>query len=161
MKKLALVLALVLMVSSLTVAYADWTPDKPITILNYVKAGGGMDVTTRKFQEIASKYTDVTIVVDNKPGAGGIIAADYILDQAADNVKQILPFFVRGRISEDMQTIYTTLRQIAYREEVTTDVHFMSIGAYEPFMQAPARMVPARLGCRPGSSRRCSTVREA
>ena len=39
-----------------------------------------------------------------------------------------------------MQTIYTTLRQIAYREEVTTDVHFMSIGAYEPFMQAPHRM---------------------
>ena len=63
-----------------------------------------------------------------------------ILDRAADNVKQILPFFVRGRISEDMQTIYTTLRQIAYREEVTTDVHFMSIGAYEPFMQAPHRM---------------------
>ena len=84
MKKLALVLALVLMVSSLTVAYADWTPDKPITILNYVKAGGGMDVTTRKFQEIASKYTDATIIVDNKPGAGGIIAADYILEQEAD-----------------------------------------------------------------------------
>ena len=87
MKKLALVLALMLMVSSLmTVASADtaWTPDKPITIMNYVKAGGGMDVTTRKFQEIASKYTDATIIVDNKPGAGGIIAADYILDQDAD-----------------------------------------------------------------------------
>ena len=84
MKKLALMLALVLMVSTLTVAYADWTPDKPITILNYVKAGGGMDVTTRKFQEIASKYTDATIIVDNKPGAGGIIAADYILEQDAD-----------------------------------------------------------------------------
>ena len=85
MKKLALILAVMLLATSMiSVASAEWTPDKPITIMNYVKAGGGMDVTTRKFQEIASKYTDVTIVVDNKPGAGGIIAADYILDQAAD-----------------------------------------------------------------------------
>ena len=39
-----------------------------------------------------------------------------------------------------MQTIYTTIRQIAYREQVTTDVHFMSIGDYAPLMQAPHRM---------------------
>ena len=87
MKKLSLTLVLVLLVTSLlgmTSASAEWTPDKPITIMNYVKAGGGMDVTTRKFQEIAYKYTDATIVVDNKPGAGGIIAADYILEQEAD-----------------------------------------------------------------------------
>jgi len=85
MKKMSLFLALVLLLTSLvSFAQADWTPDKPITIMNYVKAGGGMDVTTRKFQEIASKYTDATIIVDNKPGAGGIIAADYILDQEAD-----------------------------------------------------------------------------
>lgn len=85
MKKLSLVLVLVLLATCLIgTANAEWKPDKPITILNYVKAGGGMDVTTRKFQEIAAKYTDVTIIVDNKPGAGGLIAADYILDQDAD-----------------------------------------------------------------------------
>lgn len=87
MKKLSLTLVLVLLVTSLfgmTAASAEWKPEKPITIMNYVKAGGGMDVTTRKFQEIATKYTDATIIVDNKPGAGGIIAADYILDQDAD-----------------------------------------------------------------------------
>ena len=39
-----------------------------------------------------------------------------------------------------METIYTTIRQIAFREEVTTEVHFMSIGDYAPFMQAPHRM---------------------
>ena len=63
-----------------------------------------------------------------------------ILDNAADSVKKILPVLSRKRIEEDIHTIYTTIRQIAFREEVTTDVHYMSIGDYAPFMQAPHRM---------------------
>ncbi|MBQ3076290.1 MAG: tripartite tricarboxylate transporter substrate binding protein, partial [Clostridia bacterium] len=62
----------------------EWTPDGPITILNYVATGGAMDLATRKFVEIASKYTDATFVVDNMTGASGMIAADHILDQPAD-----------------------------------------------------------------------------
>lgn len=63
---------------------AAWEPTQPITIINYVAAGGGMDVATRKFAELAAKYTDATIVVDNKTGAGGLIGMDYVLDQPAD-----------------------------------------------------------------------------
>ena len=63
-----------------------------------------------------------------------------ILDRTADNVHRIIPVYSRGRIQSDIQTIYTTIRQIAYREEVTTDVDFMSIGDYAQFMQAPHRM---------------------
>ncbi len=55
-----------------------------------------------------------------------------ILDRTTENVRKILPVFSRKRIQADMQTIYTTIRQIAYREQVTTDVHFMSIGDYAP-----------------------------
>ncbi len=85
MKKLSLVLVLVLLASLFTTsALAEWKPEKPITIMNYVKQGGGMDVATRKFQELAAKYTDATIIVDNKTGAGGLICADYILQQPAD-----------------------------------------------------------------------------
>ena len=36
------------------------------------------------------------------------------------------------RIGEDIRTIYRTLKQIAYREEVTTDVHYMSIPGILP-----------------------------
>ena len=85
MKKLSLVLVLVLLASLFTTsALAEWKPEKPITIMNYVKAGGGMDIATRKFAELAAKYTDATIVVDNKTGAGGLVCADYILQQPAD-----------------------------------------------------------------------------
>ena len=63
-----------------------------------------------------------------------------ILDRTADSVRQILPVFSLKRIKKDIQTIYTTIRQIAYREEVTEHVHYMNIGDYAPFMQAPHRM---------------------
>ena len=63
-----------------------------------------------------------------------------ILDRTADNMRSIIPFFSRRRIESDIQTIYTTIRQIAYREDVTTEVNFMSIGDYARFMQAPHRM---------------------
>ncbi len=63
-----------------------------------------------------------------------------ILERTADSVKKILPILSLKNIREDIETIYTTIRQIAYREEVTADVKFMSIGDYAPFMQAPHRM---------------------
>ena len=64
----------------------------------------------------------------------------HILTQAAQSVKRIIPVFSRRRIERDIGTIYRTLRQIAYREEVTTDVHYMSIGEYAEYMNAPHRM---------------------
>jgi len=63
-----------------------------------------------------------------------------ILDQAAQNVKNIIPILSKKRISADIRTIYDTIMQIAYREQVTTDVNYMSIGAYSEYMNAPHRM---------------------
>ena len=63
-----------------------------------------------------------------------------ILSRTTERVKQIIPLFSRRRIRSDITTIYTTLRQIAYREEVTTDVNYMSIGEYAEYMNAPHRM---------------------
>ena len=63
-----------------------------------------------------------------------------ILDRAAESAKQIMPFFSAKRLRKDAGTIFETLRQIAYREEVTTDVSYMSLGDYAAFMKAPHRM---------------------
>ena len=63
-----------------------------------------------------------------------------ILDKTAGNVHRIIPVLSLKRIQKYIQTIYTTIRQIAYREEVTARVQYMSIGDYAPFMKAPHRM---------------------
>ena len=63
-----------------------------------------------------------------------------ILARTVDNVKGIMPFLSKKRVAGDIRTIYTTMKQIAYREPVTTDVYYMSIGEYEEYMNAPHRM---------------------
>lgn len=48
-------------------------PEKPITIIVYVKPGGGVDVDARKLATIAEEITGAKFVVKNKTGAGGIV----------------------------------------------------------------------------------------
>ncbi|MBQ9562877.1 MAG: radical SAM protein [Lachnospiraceae bacterium] len=63
-----------------------------------------------------------------------------ILHETAQNVKKVIPVFSIARIEKNISEIYTTVKQIAYREEVTTDVHYMSLGEYAEYMNAPHRM---------------------
>ena len=95
MKKTLLILA-VLIVAMTTVfanggseaaapaAETAWEPKQPITIMNHVAVGGAMDLYSRKWVEIAAKYTDATFVVDNNSGAGGLTAGEWVLNQDAD-----------------------------------------------------------------------------
>lgn len=59
-------------------------PKKPVKIIVYTGPGGLIDVTARKFSDIASKYCDTNFIVENKPGAGGIVALKKILQLPAD-----------------------------------------------------------------------------
>lgn len=59
-------------------------PNKPIKIIVYTGPGGLIDTTARKFTEVAEKYVNATFVVENKPGAGGIVAMEKVLQLPAD-----------------------------------------------------------------------------
>jgi putative tricarboxylic transport membrane protein len=59
-------------------------PQKPVTIIVYTGPGGLIDITARKFADIASNYTDATFVVENKPGSGGIVAMKRLLQLPSD-----------------------------------------------------------------------------
>jgi tripartite-type tricarboxylate transporter receptor subunit TctC len=54
-------------------ALADTFPSKPITLIVPWPAGGSTDRHMRGLAEIASKHLGQTIVVENKPGAGGTL----------------------------------------------------------------------------------------
>ncbi len=84
-RKIALVVMMITAIVSLTLGVnAAAFPTKPVRIVNYVAPGGVMDITTRKFVDIAAKYTNATFVVENKSGAGGLIGMDYVLEAPAD-----------------------------------------------------------------------------
>ena len=48
-------------------------PSRPITLICPWPPGGSTDVHLRKFAEIAQKYLGQPVVIDNKPGGGGMI----------------------------------------------------------------------------------------
>ncbi len=54
-------------------AQAQSFPAKPITLICPWPPGGSTDVHLRKFAEIAQKHLGQPMVVDNKPGGGGMI----------------------------------------------------------------------------------------
>lgn len=90
-KKLALVVLSAIVLSVFAVPALAAYPEKPIHVVNYVAAGGLMDVTSRKFISIAQKYTDATFVVDNKEGAGGLVGIEAVLEQPADGYTVFAP----------------------------------------------------------------------
>ena len=61
-----------------------WEPTRPITIITHVAPGGGMDVATRLFIDIARQYTDATFVVENVTGGATMIASREVLSLPAD-----------------------------------------------------------------------------
>ena len=72
-KLLALVVALVLVMSMATIASAADYPSKPINVLCPWSAGGGSDAVLRAFCEALGKDLGVNLTVDNRTGGGGII----------------------------------------------------------------------------------------
>lgn len=65
-------------------ASADAYPSKPIVFVVPGTAGGGMDVMARVIGDKISTALKQPVVVENKAGAGGNIAVDYVAKSPAD-----------------------------------------------------------------------------
>lgn len=62
---------------------ADW-PSRPITVLVPWPAGGPTDLSMRVLAKVAGRELGVPVVVENKPGAGGVIALGMLLTSPHD-----------------------------------------------------------------------------
>ena len=58
--------------------------DKPVKLIVPAPPGGTMDATARIISDLLAQELKQTVVVENKPGAGGAIAVKYLLSQPAD-----------------------------------------------------------------------------
>ena len=65
-------------------AQAQNFPTKPITLLYGLPAGGAVDMVARLYGELVGASLGQRIIVESKPGAGGVIAAGQLLQNAAD-----------------------------------------------------------------------------
>lgn len=65
-------------------AYSQSFPHKPIRFVTGNAPGGGTDTITRMITPKLSELLGQTIIVDNKPGANGIIASEYVAKSEPD-----------------------------------------------------------------------------
>lgn len=75
MRLFVAIVAILLTISS---GNAQDFPKRTITIVVGYGAGGGTDINARLFAEVMSRNLKVPVVVENKTGAGGAIAAAYV-----------------------------------------------------------------------------------
>ncbi len=82
-KKIALIVgAFALLASPLAIAQ-NW-PTKPIKLIIPFAAGGTTDILGRLLAQQLTKDLGQNVIVENKPGAGGNIAAEYVAQSPAD-----------------------------------------------------------------------------
>ena len=95
-------------------AYAQAFPAKPIRYICPWPAGGSTDAVIRSLAESAAKTLGQQIVVDNKPGAGGMLGANELVNAKPDGytVSQ-LPHGV-FRIPHMQKTLFDPLKDFTW-----------------------------------------------
>ena len=105
MKKLLLIIAATAVALFSAALYADDYPSRPITIVNVFGPGSASDTICRIIADKLSPALGQPIIVEDRPGADGALAAVYVHHQPADGYTLLMgtnsplsadPFIYRG-----------------------------------------------------------------
>jgi tripartite-type tricarboxylate transporter receptor subunit TctC len=114
-------------------AQAAW-PTKPVRIVVTFPPGGTSDIVARLLAQYMSDKLGQQFIVDNRPGAGGTLAADLVKKEAADGHTLLLANNAPFTISP------TQFKTVPY-DTVKDFTHVAYIGA-----SAPALFVQPKMG---------------
>lgn len=87
-------------------AQPRWAPDRPVRVVVPFAAGGSTDVTARLVAQALSDRLGQPLVVENRPGAGGNIAAEHVARSAPDGYTL---FMASSGILAANQALYRSL----------------------------------------------------
>ena len=117
---------------------AGW-PDKPVTIIVPSAAGGAADLTARTFAQYLGEKTGQTVIVEDRPGAGGIVGTNASKNAAPDGYTFLLS---TNSTHSANQFLYKTLPYDAQKDFVQVGMlgTFGTVGVVSP--DSPYRTVP-------------------
>jgi tripartite-type tricarboxylate transporter receptor subunit TctC len=108
-------------------------PVKPIRILVGNAPGGGIDITARAVGQKLTEKWGKSVVVDNRPGASGLIAMEVAAQSAADGYtllvisgSLIASAGVQKKVSFDVRSAYAPITQL------TTVAYMLMVNATVP-----------------------------
>lgn len=118
MRLLALLAGLSGLVIGSGPAFAEF-PDKPIKIMAPYAPGGNIDVTSRIIADKLREVLGVTVVVENKAGASGMIGSDVVARSAPDGYTLLVSAnslvavpAIYGNAPYDWRTAFTPISHI-------------------------------------------------
>lgn len=71
-------------------AHAQWNPTRPVRIVVPYPPGGGSDVAARMISERLGQKLGQSVLVENRPGAGGIVGTDAVFRAEPDGYTLLL-----------------------------------------------------------------------
>ena len=71
-------------------AFADDYPSRPVRIVAGFAAGGGVDITARLIGQWLTEHLGQSFVTENRPGAGGNIGTESVINSAPDGYTLLL-----------------------------------------------------------------------
>lgn len=106
-------------------------PERPITLVVPFGAGGITDLVARATGKALSEQLKQSVVIENRPGAGGNIAAEYVKRAQPDGYT--LLFATVGVLAvnphTDMQVRFDSIKDFTYISTVASTPHVIAVGA--------------------------------
>jgi tripartite-type tricarboxylate transporter receptor subunit TctC len=143
--------AAVLLASCLGSVWAQGYPSKPIKMVVPYAAGGAADITARVLGQKMSESLGVPVLVDNKPGANGMIGTDAVAKATPDGYTLLLdasgPLVVNPALYAKVP--YDPVKDLIPISQVTTFQYVLVVPAGSPITGVPELVAAARV--RPGA----------
>lgn len=96
-------------------------PNKPVRIIVGFTAGGSTDIVARLVAAKMQANWGQPVIVENKPGAGGAIAADFVAKSPADGYTILLPPSGHASSAAMRRTLpYDAVNDFAWISTITT-----------------------------------------
>lgn len=109
-------------------------PDRPVRLLVPWAAGGTTDIQMRALAEQASKRLGQPVVVENKPGAGGVLAAQQLLNERSDgHVLAQMPISVFRHPQMAQRALFNPLEDFTWVIHVTGYLFGVVVRADSPW----------------------------
>jgi tripartite-type tricarboxylate transporter receptor subunit TctC len=79
-----------LLIGSSSVAFAQTYPTHPIRLISPYEPGGGVDIMARLVAQKLTEALGKSVVVENRPGAGGVVGTQVLVSSAPDGYTLML-----------------------------------------------------------------------
>jgi tripartite-type tricarboxylate transporter receptor subunit TctC len=100
-------------------AWPQTYPVKPVRILVGFSAGGGTDVTARVLAQKLGEHLGQSVLVDNRPGSGGMIATEAVSKAAPDGytllmiaAADVVQPAVRAKLNYDLERDFAPISNV-------------------------------------------------